>query len=42
VRAPLTRFASLEGEERDRVDTLTGLMRELDQLVAELDAPVAA
>jgi 4-hydroxy-tetrahydrodipicolinate synthase len=42
VRAPLTQFASLEGEERDRVDRLTGLMRELDQLVAELDAPVAA
>jgi 4-hydroxy-tetrahydrodipicolinate synthase len=42
VRAPLTQFASLEGEERDRIDRLTGLMRELDQLVAELDAPVAA
>jgi 4-hydroxy-tetrahydrodipicolinate synthase len=37
VRAPLTTFASLEGEERDRIGTLTALMDELNELVAELD-----
>ena len=42
VRAPLTTFASLQGEERDRVGTLTTLMEELNELVAELDAPVPA
>ena len=42
VRAPLTRFASLEGEERDRVGKLTAIMEQLDVLVAEIDAPVAA
>ena len=42
VRAPLTRFASLEGEERDRVGQLTAIMEQLDVLVAEIDAPVAA
>ena len=42
VRAPLTRFASLEGEERDRVGQLTAIMEQLDVLVAEIDAPVPA
>jgi 4-hydroxy-tetrahydrodipicolinate synthase len=42
VRAPLTTFASLQGEERDRVGKLTALMEELNELVAELDAPVPA
>jgi 4-hydroxy-tetrahydrodipicolinate synthase len=41
VRAPLTRFASLQGEERERVGKLTALMGQLNELVAELDAPVA-
>src|SRR3954454_17385387 len=35
VRAPLTTFASLQGEERDRVGKLTTLMEELNELVAE-------
>lgn len=42
VRAPLTPFASLQGEERDRVGKLTALMGQLDELVTELDAPVRA
>jgi 4-hydroxy-tetrahydrodipicolinate synthase len=42
VRAPLTRFASLQGEERERVGKLTALMGQLNELVAVLDAPVAA
>ena len=42
VRAPLTTFASLQGEERDRVGKLTTLMEELNDVVAELDAPVPA
>jgi 4-hydroxy-tetrahydrodipicolinate synthase len=42
VRAPLTRFASLQGEERERVGKLTALMGQLNELVAELDAPVIA
>lgn len=42
VRAPLTKFASLEGEERDRVDKLTAIMEQLARLVAEIDAPVPA
>ena len=42
VRAPLTTFASLQGEERERVNELTALMGRLNELVAELDAPVAA
>jgi 4-hydroxy-tetrahydrodipicolinate synthase len=42
VRAPLTQFASLQGEERDRVGKLTALMAQLDELVAELDAPIHA
>jgi 4-hydroxy-tetrahydrodipicolinate synthase len=40
VRAPLTTFASLQGEERERVAKLTALMGQLNELVAELDAPV--
>jgi 4-hydroxy-tetrahydrodipicolinate synthase len=42
VRAPLTPFASLEGEERERIGKLTAIMDQLDELVAELDAPVHA
>ena len=42
VRAPLTTFASLQGEERDRVGKLTTLMEELNEVVAELDSPVPA
>jgi 4-hydroxy-tetrahydrodipicolinate synthase len=42
VRAPLTTFASLQGEERERIGELTALMARLDELVAELDAPVTA
>jgi 4-hydroxy-tetrahydrodipicolinate synthase len=42
VRPPLTQFASLQGDERDRVGKLTAIMRQLDELVAELDAPVPA
>lgn len=42
VRAPLTTFASLQGEERERVGKLTALMAQLNELVAELDAPVLA
>jgi 4-hydroxy-tetrahydrodipicolinate synthase len=42
VRAPLTRFADLQGEERDRIETLTTMMAGLEALVAELDAPVHA
>ena len=38
VRAPLTRFAELQGEERDRISRLVVLMEELNALVAELDA----
>jgi 4-hydroxy-tetrahydrodipicolinate synthase len=37
VRAPLTTFASLQGEERERIATLTVLMDELNALVTELD-----
>jgi 4-hydroxy-tetrahydrodipicolinate synthase len=37
VRAPLTTFASLQGEERERIATLTVMMEELNALVAELD-----
>jgi 4-hydroxy-tetrahydrodipicolinate synthase len=37
VRPPLTTFASLEGEERARIGTLTRMMDELNELVAELD-----
>jgi 4-hydroxy-tetrahydrodipicolinate synthase len=42
VRAPLTTFASLEGEERDRIGTLTAMMNELNELVAELDGAAVA
>ena len=42
VRAPLTRFASLQGEERARIGRLTQIMSQLDALVSELDAPVHA
>lgn len=42
VRPPLTPFASLQGEERDRVGKLTAIMQQLDELVAELDSPVHA
>jgi 4-hydroxy-tetrahydrodipicolinate synthase len=38
VRAPLTPFRSLQGEERERIDRLRAMMAELDGLVAELDA----
>jgi 4-hydroxy-tetrahydrodipicolinate synthase len=42
VRAPLTTFASLEGEERARIGKLTELMAELNALVAELDGSVVS
>ena len=43
VRPPLTTFAELGEEGRERRDVLTALMRELDELMDELDgAPVAA
>src|SRR3954452_19283892 len=42
VRPPLTRFADLQGEERDRIAKLSSMMAELDEVVAELDAPVHA
>lgn len=42
VRAPLTPFAALEGEERERIGKLTAIMDQLDELVTELDAPVPA
>ena len=42
VRAPLTPFSALEGEERERVGKLTAIMDQLNELVAELDAPVHA
>jgi 4-hydroxy-tetrahydrodipicolinate synthase len=42
VRAPLTTFASLEGEERARIGTLTAMMEELNELVAELDGVAVA
>ncbi len=42
VRPPLTPFASLQGEERDRVGKLTAIMVQLHELVSELDAPVHA
>jgi 4-hydroxy-tetrahydrodipicolinate synthase len=42
VRAPLTQFASLQGEERDRIGKLTAIMGQLDELLAELDTPVHA
>src|SRR4051812_29126538 len=37
VRAPLTTFASLQGEERERIGKLSALMDQLNELVAELD-----
>src|SRR3982751_1324930 len=40
VRPPLTRFADLQGEERDRITQLSSMMAALDEDVAELDAPV--
>ncbi|MEO9174507.1 MAG: dihydrodipicolinate synthase family protein [Gaiellales bacterium] len=40
VRAPLTTFASLEGEERERIGKLSAMMDQLNELVAELDAAV--
>ena len=42
VRPPLTRFADLQGEERDRIEQLGGMMAALDEVVAGLDAPVHA
>lgn len=38
VRPPLTQFATLTGEEKDRVDVLKGVMDELDVLMDRLDA----
>jgi 4-hydroxy-tetrahydrodipicolinate synthase len=40
VRPPLTPFASLQGEERERIGRLTAVMRQLDELLAEIDVPV--
>jgi 4-hydroxy-tetrahydrodipicolinate synthase len=42
VREPLTTFAQLGEEGRERVEKLTALMRQLDDLVDELDAKIAA
>jgi 4-hydroxy-tetrahydrodipicolinate synthase len=42
VRAPLTPFASLQGEERERIGRITVLMDELNALVARLDGAVTA
>lgn len=42
VRPPLTTFASLGGEGRARLKILSGIMAELDTLVAELDRKNAA
>jgi 4-hydroxy-tetrahydrodipicolinate synthase len=42
VRAPLTQFASLQGEERERIGKLSALMDELNELVAELDGAAVA
>jgi hypothetical protein len=42
VRAPLTQFASLQGEERERIAKLTALMDQLNGLVAELDGAAVA
>ena len=42
VRAPLTRFASLQGEERDRIGKLSALIDQLNELVAELDSVAVA
>ncbi len=42
VRAPLTTFASLQGEERERIARITVLMDELNALVARLDGAVTA
>jgi 4-hydroxy-tetrahydrodipicolinate synthase len=42
VRAPLTTFASLQGEERERIGRITVLMDELNALVARLDGAVPA
>ena len=39
VRAPLTTFKALGREGEERVEKLTGLMAELDALMAELDGP---
>jgi 4-hydroxy-tetrahydrodipicolinate synthase len=42
VREPLTKFSSLEGEERERIATLTTMLHEVNALVDELDRqPVA-
>ena len=38
VRPPLTTFAGLGDEGRDRLETLIPIMEQLDELVAELDA----
>jgi 4-hydroxy-tetrahydrodipicolinate synthase len=38
VRAPLTQFAALQGEERERIGKLSALMDQLNELVAELDS----
>jgi 4-hydroxy-tetrahydrodipicolinate synthase len=37
VREPLTKFAELEGEERERIATLTAMLHEVNALVDELD-----
>ena len=42
VRPPLTTFASLQGEERERIGRITVLMDELNALVARLDGAVTA
>lgn len=42
VREPLTTFAELGDEGHQRVEKLTALMKQLDQLVEELDSKIAA
>ena len=42
VRAPLTRFADLQGEERERIGTLSALMEQLNELVDDLDGAAVA
>ena len=37
VRPPLTRFVDLGEEGRAKVEKLEGIMRELDELIGELD-----
>lgn len=42
VRPPLTTFSSLGQEGRDRIEVLSGVIREMDALLAELDRKAPA